>query len=361
MFARTKVSVAQAGATAIALVACLAVVWVETARIVGERDAALFGEKLKNLTSRLASEVSTLEKGGLADIPAYVANAQSAVLEDFSRWAKADGSEIVVLDKEGRVLLHPTLPSGSDAVRGEEWVKAMIGGAEHGETHPVLQDRAYALPYTRFAPWGWSLGLLVREDARTASVRRLMGVLAALAAGTLAVVAGIAWFGARRVGRNVRAVVDEARRLREAVLAGQLDRRGDAAAMEAELRPIVEGFNATLDAYAGPIAMTAEVVSRIAAGERPPPITDRYEGDFDRIKSSLNELASVTERRGRDVDDFIAAALEGRLGHRADPGAYRGDNARVIEGMNRMLDALTAPLRVAASYVERLARGEIAE
>jgi len=361
MFARTKVSLAQAAATAVALVACLGVVSVETARMVGERDAALYAEKLANLVGRLASEVSTLEKGGLADIPAYVTNAQGAVLEEMARWSKSSGTSITVLDKDGRVLLHPGQPSGSTALQGADWVKAILAGGERGEVRPALDGRAHFVPYVRFAPWGWSLGLLVPEDVRTASVRRLMLILGALALFTLLTVAAIAWFGARRVGRHVHAVVDEARRLRQAVLAGRLDLRGDAGATEAEFRPIVEGMNATLDAYARPIALTADYVTRIAAGERPPPITDRYEGDFDRIKSSLNELVAVTERRGRDVDDLIAAALEGRLAQRADATAYRGDNARVIDGINRLLDAVTAPLGLAAAYVQRLARGEIPE
>jgi methyl-accepting chemotaxis protein len=188
-----------------------------------------------------------------------------------------------------------------------------------------------------------------------------MALLIGLSSATLAVLLALTWLGHRQTGRQIRSVVAEADRLRESVLAGRLEERGDAAATEAELRPIVEGFNATMDACARPIGLTVEYLDRIARGETPPPLAEPWQGDFGRIQASMNELVRNVTERARDVEALIAAALTGRLGVRGDASKYRGSHARVIDGINQLLDAVVSPLLAAASYVDRIARGEIPE
>ena len=80
----------------------------------------------------------------------------------------------------------------------------------------------------------------------------------------------------------------EALKLRDAVSAGKLDVRGDVDRVDREFQPIVSGMNDTMDAFAKPIEVTAEYVVRISKGDIPPPITDRYEGELNRIKEALN-------------------------------------------------------------------------
>ena len=102
-----------------------------------------------------------------------------------------------------------------------------------------------------------------------------LAVLAAVA--TLAVgVAALVVIGlgvSRRVSRAVRAMVEEADRLLNAVREGRLEVRGDAARIDPEFRPVVEGFNATLDAFEHPVRVAAEQVDRIAHGDIPAPST----------------------------------------------------------------------------------------
>jgi len=161
--------------------------------------------------------------------------------------------------------------------------------------------------------------------------------------------------------RPLSSLASEADLLQQAVAQGALGTRADVEKVGAEFRPVLQSMNATMDAYAKPTAVTAEYASRLAAGDVPPPITDTYRGDFDRIKSSLNTLVEVTVRRGQDLDALISAALAGNLSYRADPSRYSGADARLIQDLNRMLDALVDPLRTAAACVDRISRGDIPE
>jgi methyl-accepting chemotaxis protein len=359
MFARTKVSLLQSTGIGLALAALIAVVASQVNAVVSERDAAAYRARMENVLGRLAVEAAALERGGLSEIPAYVENAQKAVVAALDAWAKEQDLALVLLDGDGKVVRHPTLPAGSAALATTPWVQEVLKASGTGVVQPEIDGERFWVPYVRFAPWKWTAGFLIPDATRLAPVRRLLAVLIGLSALTLALLLGLTWFAHRRGGQQLRAVVAEADQLRAAVLAGRLDERGDVSATEAEYRPIIEGFNAVMDAYARPIGVAVDYLDRIAQGETPPPIEEDYQGDFDRLKRSMNELLRVVAERGQDVETLLAAALEGRLDVRGDPGKYRGSHARLIEEINRLLDAVVEPIRAAAAYVDRIARGDV--
>jgi len=183
-------------------------------------------------------------------------------------------------------------------------------------------------------------------------------VLAAILAGALAM--GI--YGmvlARGIGRALARLTDEASRLRDAVAQGDLRVRGDVGAIDPEFRPIVEGMNATMDAFEEPMRLTVECVTRIGKGDIPERIAGEYRGDFGHIQASLNECIDAVNALLEDVATLAQAGTEGRLGVRADPARHQGDFRNVIEGVNATLDAVVGPLGQAADAVARIARGEI--
>jgi methyl-accepting chemotaxis protein len=355
MFARTRTSLFQAAGIAVALLGFLAIVASEATRVVGERDAAIYRSRLETVLSRLEEEAAALEKGGLADVPAYVENSQKAAIASLQAWAAERSLALFLLDDKGNPVLAP--PS-TDLAR-QAWVTSILQGDATGVVQPEVDGKPQWVPYARFTTWKWTAGFLIPDDVRLAPVRRLVGILVTLSAITLGLLLAISWLGHRTTGRQIRAVVAEAARLREAVLAGHLSERGDPARTEAEFRPIVEGFNATMDACARPIGITVEYLDRIARGETPPQIDEEWRGDFERIQKSMNELVRNVSERERDVEALIGAALEGQLDVRGDPRKYQGSDARLIDRINRLLDAVVAPLRASTSYLERIARGDI--
>ena len=70
------------------------------------------------------------------------------------------------------------------------------------------------------------------------------------------------------------------------------------------------GINETMDAFQRPIRVTAEYVTAIGQGRIPPKITDAYRGDFNDIKTSLNDCIDAVERAGGGRRD----AGQGRRG-----------------------------------------------
>ncbi|MBK9519438.1 MAG: chemotaxis protein [Anaeromyxobacter sp.] len=190
--------------------------------------------------------------------------------------------------------------------------------------------------------------------------RTVTALLIAILVGAALLIALGALLG-RRIGGTVAALVGEAGKLRQAVQAGQLGVRGDEAAVEGEFRPIIAGINETMAAVERPTRMVVECVSRIGQGDIPPKITERYQGDFDLIKGSLNGCIDAVNALVADASMLARAGVEGRLATRADASKHQGDFRKVVAGVNDTLDAVIGPLNVAARYVDQISKGQIPE
>jgi methyl-accepting chemotaxis protein len=193
-------------------------------------------------------------------------------------------------------------------------------------------------------------------------------------------------------------LVAEVQRMIKAGVNGDLKTRADATKYSGGWGVVIEGFNETLDAVVGPLDVAADYVDRIARGDAPPKITATYNGDFNTIKNNLNAcIDAINQQAGAaqgiaagdlsvainvrcetdvvaksllqitqslknlvaDADMLAKGAVEGRLANRADASQHRGDYRKVIDGVNHALDALIAPLNMAANYVDRIGKGDI--
>ncbi|MGC3996709.1 MAG: methyl-accepting chemotaxis protein [Anaeromyxobacter sp.] len=158
---------------------------------------------------------------------------------------------------------------------------------------------------------------------------------------------------------NLRAVAEQVQALTGAAVAGRLDARADAARFQGDWRKLVEGVNGTLDAVVGPLTVAARALERIAAGDVPAAITGQYQGEFARIRDSLNQCIAAVGRLVADADGLSRAAVAGQLSTRADASRHQGDFRRIVDGVNRTLDAVLAPVNEAAGALERLARRDL--
>ena len=62
-----------------------------------------------------------------------------------------------------------------------------------------------------------------------------------------------------------------------------------------------------------------------------------------------------------EFETLFESIKKGRLDARADLGDTTGADRKMLEGVNEMLDAIIAPLNVAAEYVDRISKGDIPE
>jgi len=113
------------------------------------------------------------------------------------------------------------------------------------------------------------------------------------------------------------------------------------------------------NAITRPLGKAVEAANRISEGDLN---VNLDTNSTDESGQLLAALKGMTERIRALVDDANAlshAAVEGKLDTRADAGRHQGDFQRIVEGVNQTLNSVVGPLKVAAEYVERIAKGDM--
>ncbi len=197
---------------------------------------------------------------------------------------------------------------------------------------------------------------------------------------------------------------DEIERIANAASAGKLDERVGEAKFEGQRLKRAQQVNRMLDAIALPLQEVSSVLHRMAVNDLSKDAPENYPGVMGELCRSANqaqanvknatrilqlvavgdftEELAILEKTGRrsDHDEFVPtfigmmkalsalvsdvqmlaqAAVEGKLATRADASKHHGEYRKMVEGINATLDAVIGPLNVAASYVDRISRGDL--
>jgi methyl-accepting chemotaxis protein len=177
------------------------------------------------------------------------------------------------------------------------------------------------------------------ETARMYESSRLWMI--ALVLGSLAIGIGLGLLISRRIARTVARIGGRAEdlcRTSIADLSGALERlsRGDTSEVTVrETTPLALTQQDELGALARSVdGIIAETGATVA----------RYRTTAGTIRAMVG-----------DTRTLIDAAEAGQLGVRADAGRYAGDYAALLDGINRTLDAVLAPVTEASAVLERVA------
>lgn len=81
--------------------------------------------------------------------------------------------------------------------------------------------------------------------------------------------------------------------------------------------------------------------------------------NFAKIGEGLTKTVNAIENMANDTNLLVEAAISGRLDKRADASKHEGEYAKIVKGVNKTLDAVINPLKLAARYVDRISKGDI--
>ncbi len=163
----------------------------------------------------------------------------------------------------------------------------------------------------------------------------------------------------KKMADTIVLLIEDSSMLTDAAIAGRLSTRVDPSRHRGEFRKIVTGVNATLDTVIGPLQTAADCLQKLGDGKIPAEITGAYPGEYEPIKTGANAVIAAVRMRGLDLELLSNAALQGNLTVRADTSRYNGYHQEMLGSVNEILDRLTQPLGVAATYVDRIAQGDI--
>jgi methyl-accepting chemotaxis protein len=269
----------------------------------------------------------------------------------ISHGGTRDGESVLEqADAAGRPMIQEILQSTVDSAPGQ-MVVHRYSWKDIGETN--AEPKVVASTY--FAPWDWVV-VVTGYEADFGEARRdvntmiLTLVLTLLGAGT--VLAGAALYLSARVARGLTTSVAALARSADRIALGEVDHE-----VQSLDEDEVGWLNRSVAQILASQKALASAAAQLAKGDLTAEVTLRSENDvlgrsFLQVRDTLRSLDTEMQR-------LANAGREGRLSERGDTtrfdGAYRG----LVEGMNRTLDAVVAPVREATAVLERVARHDL--
>lgn len=127
----------------------------------------------------------------------------------------------------------------------------------------------------------------------------------------------------------------------------------------AMLLGIVAGI-ATIRAISRPVTYARDLIERMARGDLDIEVID--DGSKDEIGEMVRataEIARTLKAMNKDLRDMIDAARVGALSVRVDATQHHGEFSHLIQGVNDLVETLTAPLFEVAGVMAKLASGDV--
>ncbi|HTQ54269.1 MAG TPA: methyl-accepting chemotaxis protein, partial [Bryobacteraceae bacterium] len=124
-------------------------------------------------------------------------------------------------------------------------------------------------------------------------------------------------------------------------------------------RELIQGVNEMLDAILLPIGEGNRILAQISNGKIDELIAQTYKGDHEKMKVAVNNVGIVLQSLQKELGRLTGAAKDGKLAERGNVEQFQGAYAEIVRGVNAVLDAVIAPLNVAANYVDRISKGDL--
>jgi methyl-accepting chemotaxis protein len=156
-------------------------------------------------------------------------------------------------------------------------------------------------------------------------------------------------------------VLNEIMRLVDAAKEGRLTERGKATQFNGTHREIVQGVNEMLEAILVPLTESTRILAQVAEGKIDELITKNYQGDHEKMKVGINNIAVALQLMQKEMLRMSDLAKEGQLSERAKPDQFKGSYAEIVKGVNTTLDAIVIPVVESTRIVVQVSEGKVDE
>ncbi len=163
----------------------------------------------------------------------------------------------------------------------------------------------------------------------------------------------------RKTRKSIQEVLDETKRMAQEVGSGNLSYRARAENVSAEYSGIIEDFNYTVESLREPLQIMQDHIEQIATGEIPPKIEKTYKGELDKLRQSTNKAVTTTENLLSEARLLIIAIKAGKLDVRGDYTKFENRWAKLIYGINEVVENFVAPIQITSEKILAISKGVI--
>ena len=160
---------------------------------------------------------------------------------------------------------------------------------------------------------------------------------------------------------NFKEVTFEFKRLITASNAGQLSERGKSGQLKGEFAGLIGSVNTMLDEILLPIGEGNRILAQISSGKIDELIAKTYQGDHEKMKQSVNNIALVLQKFRTELAKLSEYSNKGMLDKRGDTKGFEGAYADILGGVNDMLDEILLPIGEGNRILGQISKGRFDE
>ncbi len=108
-----------------------------------------------------------------------------------------------------------------------------------------------------------------------------------------------------------------------------------------------------------PMKRIAALTNQVADGDLN--IKDVYQSkdEIGIVANSVKKMIDTLQELLAETEELTNSAADGKLDVRGRSSKFQGSYSELVSGINRTLDAIIAPLNVAAEYIDRISKGDL--
>ena len=156
----------------------------------------------------------------------------------------------------------------------------------------------------------------------------------------------------------LNAVLARSAHLYEAQKAGYIDALINEEEFSGAYRDLAHRVNEIVRTKVRTILTILDILTSYAEGDFAP-VMEKLPGTQVVINEKLDRLRNNLCTVVTDLDKLVQSALEGQLSVRVDASCHAGEFRKIMEGVNRTLDAMVAPMSEAMSVLDQLSQRDL--
>ncbi len=156
------------------------------------------------------------------------------------------------------------------------------------------------------------------------------------------------------VNSNIKEILNQSNIIKESIGRGDLDTFADIEILSKDFKPVGEILNGIVETITPPIKLTSEIAEKISIGDIPKKITQHFEGEFGKIKNSLNNLIEANQTIISHSEKIAEGDLRVEISHRSPEDKLFMAFKKMVLNTGNLIKELLENIQSLASSGEEL-------
>jgi methyl-accepting chemotaxis protein len=161
-----------------------------------------------------------------------------------------------------------------------------------------------------------------------------------------------------RLRANLKAFIFEMNRMSDEHIKGDIDALIPVDKFGGDYRAMAEGVNTMVGGHIAVKRKAMACIAEFGRGNFEAPL-ERFPGKKAFINDTIEQVRGNLKHLIADAEALVNAASNGKLDYRADASRHQGDFGKIVQGINRTLDAVIAPVQEASQVLAKISKGDL--